>query len=133
MDLGESHPPKGIFVCHLCGLSVPYTYFGQNPPHTHSVILLEECYVMMDPFTPEKEKFLVLGSVCSLCKQVVCIGTECSLFYSKRFCLPCVTKNKSEFPPEIRQDLEKRKAQSSSYTDQEGRNLIYHQRRWPVK
>ncbi|PIO37787.1 hypothetical protein AB205_0030370, partial [Aquarana catesbeiana] len=38
MDLGESHPPKGIFVCHLCGLSVPYTYFGQNPPHTHSVM-----------------------------------------------------------------------------------------------
>ncbi|XP_072256363.1 cysteine-rich DPF motif domain-containing protein 1 [Pyxicephalus adspersus] len=111
MDLGELHPPKGIFRCYLCELSVPYSYFGQKPPSSHSVILLEECYIMMDPFSPEKEKFLVLGSVCNLCKQVVCVGTECSLFYSKRFCLPCVTKNKSEFPPEIWQDLDKRKAQ----------------------
>ncbi|CAI9609401.1 unnamed protein product [Staurois parvus] len=68
MDLGESHPPKGIFVCHLCGLSVPYTYFGQRPPNAHSVIFLEECYVTVDPFTPEREKVLVLGSICSLCK-----------------------------------------------------------------
>ncbi|KAM9313380.1 cysteine-rich DPF motif domain-containing protein 1 [Gastrophryne carolinensis] len=111
METDDSHPPKGLFECQLCKLAVPYTYFGRKPPSTQSIILLEECYVMVDPFTPDKDKFLVLGSPCSLCKQVVCVGNECSLFYSKRFCLPCITKNKSEFPPEIQQDLEKRKAQ----------------------
>ncbi|XP_068134319.1 cysteine-rich DPF motif domain-containing protein 1 isoform X2 [Hyperolius riggenbachi] len=112
MDLEEPHPARGIFECGLCGLSVPYTYFGQKPPSTQSVILLEECFIMMDPFTPDKDKFLVLGSPCSVCKRTVCVGTDCSLFYAKRFCLPCVTENKGEFPPEIQQDLEKRKAQT---------------------
>ncbi|XP_023558266.1 cysteine-rich DPF motif domain-containing protein 1 isoform X3 [Octodon degus] len=39
---------------------------------------------------------------------------ECSLFYSKRFCLPCVRENLGVFPAEIRQDLEKRKTPSST-------------------
>lgn len=34
---------------------------------------------------------------------------ECSLFYCRRFCLPCVQDNVSAFPQEIQQDLEKRK------------------------
>ncbi|KAG8579867.1 hypothetical protein GDO81_011078 [Engystomops pustulosus] len=74
--------------------------------------LLEECYVMRDPFLPDKDKFLILGSPCSLCGRVVCVGADCSLFYSKRFCLPCVTKNIDSFPAEIQQDLDKRKAQA---------------------
>ncbi|KAM4748689.1 LOW QUALITY PROTEIN: cysteine-rich DPF motif domain-containing protein 1 [Rhinophrynus dorsalis] len=110
MDSEDDHRPKGLFECQLCKLSVPYTYFGQKPPNTRSVILLEECYVMKEPFNPDKEKFLVLGSPCSLCKKVVCV--ECSLFYSKRFCLPCMTKNRESFPPEIQQDLDRRKVQS---------------------
>lgn len=36
--------------------------------------LLEECYVTRDPFSPDKEKFLVLGSNCSLCGSCVCVG-----------------------------------------------------------
>uniref|UniRef100_G1QAI5 Cysteine-rich DPF motif domain-containing protein 1 n=2 Tax=Myotis lucifugus TaxID=59463 RepID=G1QAI5_MYOLU len=71
--------------------------------------LLEESYVMKDPFTPDKDRFLILGSRCSVCGRLVCVGPECSLFYSKRFCLPCVQKNLQAFPQEIRQDLEKRK------------------------
>ncbi|XP_064889534.1 cysteine-rich DPF motif domain-containing protein 1 isoform X3 [Columba livia] len=39
------------------------------------VRLLEECYVMKDPFTPDKDKFLILGSHCSLCNRSVCVGT----------------------------------------------------------
>ncbi|KAM8973722.1 cysteine-rich DPF motif domain-containing protein 1 [Pelodytes ibericus] len=114
MELDESTQPKGLFECQLCKLSIPYTYFGQKPPNAHSVILLEECYVTKDPFSPEREKFLILGSHCNLCKQVVCAGAECSLFYSKRFCLPCINKNKSEFPHEIQQDLDKRKSQTKT-------------------
>ncbi|KAF7248258.1 Cysteine-rich DPF motif domain-containing protein 1 [Varanus komodoensis] len=42
-------------------------------------ILLEECYVMKDPFTSDKGKFLLLGSRCSLCCKRVCVGTGCKL------------------------------------------------------
>ncbi|KAF6119535.1 hypothetical protein HJG60_010023 [Phyllostomus discolor] len=69
--------------------------------------LLEESFVTKDPFTPDKDRFLVLGSRCSVCSRL-----ECSLFYSKRFCLPCVQENVHAFPQEIRHDLEKRKVPS---------------------
>ncbi|XP_040493649.1 cysteine-rich DPF motif domain-containing protein 1 isoform X2 [Ursus maritimus] len=36
--------------------------------------LLEESYVMKDPFTSDKDRFLVLGSKCSLCSRLVCVG-----------------------------------------------------------
>nr|XP_014719954.1 cysteine-rich DPF motif domain-containing protein 1 isoform X4 [Equus asinus] len=104
--------PLGVFTCQLCALTAPYSYVGQKPPDTQSVVLLEESYVMKDPFTSDKDRFLILGSRCSLCSRLVCVGPECSLFYSKRFCLPCVQENIDAFPQEIRQDLEKRKVPS---------------------
>ncbi|XP_012612537.2 cysteine-rich DPF motif domain-containing protein 1 [Microcebus murinus] len=112
------HRPLGMFECELCALTAPYSYVGQKPPNTQSVVLLEESYIMKDPFTSDKDRFLVLGSRCSLCSRLVCVGQECSLFYSKRFCLPCVQKNISAFPQEIRQDLEKRKAPSKKPSSQ---------------
>ncbi|CAD7677021.1 unnamed protein product [Nyctereutes procyonoides] len=112
--------PLGVFKCQLCALTAPYSYVGQKPPDTHSVVLLEESYVMKDPFTPDKDRFLVLGSRCSLCSRLVCVSPECSLFYSKRFCLPCVRENMDAFPQEIRQDLEKRKAPSKRPASQPG-------------
>nr|XP_013803313.1 PREDICTED: cysteine-rich DPF motif domain-containing protein 1 isoform X2 [Apteryx mantelli mantelli] len=75
----ESHKeaqPKGEFKCQLCGLTAPYTYYGQKPPNTRSIVLLEESYVMKDPFTPDKDRFLILGSQCSLCSRSVCVGTS---------------------------------------------------------
>nr|XP_045376507.1 cysteine-rich DPF motif domain-containing protein 1 isoform X3 [Camelus bactrianus] len=38
--------------------------------------LLEESYVMRDPFTADKGRFLILGSRCSLCGRLVCVGPE---------------------------------------------------------
>ncbi|PNJ37233.1 CDPF1 isoform 7 [Pongo abelii] len=98
------------------------TPFGPVPgrPVPSAGCLLEESYVMKDPFTSDKDRFLVLGSRCSLCSRLVCVGPECSLFYSKRFCLPCVRENISAFPQEIRQDLEKRKAPSKRTPSQPG-------------
>ncbi|XP_023590390.1 cysteine-rich DPF motif domain-containing protein 1 isoform X4 [Trichechus manatus latirostris] len=78
--------PQGVFECQLCALSAPYSYVGQKPPNTRSVVLLEESYVLKDPFTADRDKFLVLGSRCSVCSRLVCVG------------------------PEIRQDVDKRKA-----------------------
>ncbi|XP_055963078.1 cysteine-rich DPF motif domain-containing protein 1 [Sorex fumeus] len=102
--------PLGTFECQLCALTAPYSYVGQKPPNTQSVVLLEESYVMKDPFSPDQQRFLVLGSRCSACGRLVCVGQGCSLFYCRRFCLPCVRENLSAFPQEIRQDLDKRKA-----------------------
>ncbi|XP_054551952.1 cysteine-rich DPF motif domain-containing protein 1 isoform X2 [Talpa occidentalis] len=112
--------PLGVFECQLCALTAPYSYMGQKPPNTQCVLLLEESYVTKDPFTPDKDRFLVLGSRCSVCGRLVCVGPECSLFYAKRFCLPCVRENIGAFPWEIRQDLEKRKFPSKRPASQPG-------------
>ncbi|NWH95737.1 CDPF1 protein, partial [Aegithalos caudatus] len=73
--------------------------------------LLEEAYILKDPFTPEKDKFLIAGSHCSLCSRAVCVGTDCSLFYSKCFSLPCVKENLKAFPLGIQAFMDKRKPQ----------------------
>lgn len=36
--------------------------------------LLEESYVMKDPFSPDRDRFLVLGARCSICGRLVCVG-----------------------------------------------------------
>ncbi|XP_007892877.1 cysteine-rich DPF motif domain-containing protein 1 [Callorhinchus milii] len=108
MQSNEELEQKGVFECKLCGLTAPYSYYGQKPPNPHSIVLLEKCYTMKDPFTPDKDKFLILGAHCHLCNTTVCVGQECSLFYTKRFCIPCVKENLEEFPKEIQSDLEKK-------------------------
>ncbi|XP_067554498.1 cysteine-rich DPF motif domain-containing protein 1 isoform X7 [Pseudorca crassidens] len=110
MECEAERRPLGVFECQLCALTAPYSYVGQQPPGAQSVALLEESYVMRDPFTPNKDRFLILGSRCS----------DCSLFYSKRFCLPCVRENIDAFPQEIQQDLEKRKVPSKRPASQPG-------------
>ncbi|XP_032077910.1 cysteine-rich DPF motif domain-containing protein 1 isoform X1 [Thamnophis elegans] len=110
------------FECELCGLSAPFSYYGHKPPNAYSVTLLEDCYVMNDPFTPDKDRFLILGARCSRCHKRVCAGPDCSLFYSKRFCLPCVKAHITEFPVEIEDDL-KKKAHSKSSKKGDSKNL----------
>ncbi|NXN91873.1 CDPF1 protein, partial [Rhinopomastus cyanomelas] len=113
MDASREAQPAE-FTCELCGLKAPYTYYGKKPPNTGSVVILEESYVMKDPFTPDKDKFLILGSHCSVCRKAVCVGADCSLFYCRRFCLPCVNKNLQAFPLEIQEDVSKRKPQQKT-------------------
>ncbi|XP_029969655.1 cysteine-rich DPF motif domain-containing protein 1-like [Salarias fasciatus] len=113
MDQTTTEIPPKIFTCQLCGLSSPFVYYGQKPPNTRAIVLLEECFVTKDPFSPEKEKFLVLGSTCSLCSLCVCVASDCSLFYTKRFCMRCVNKHLDQFPHQIQAELAKKKQQSS--------------------
>ncbi|XP_073940799.1 cysteine-rich DPF motif domain-containing protein 1 isoform X3 [Castor canadensis] len=110
--------PLGVFECQLCALTAPYSYVGQKPPNTQSVVLLEESYIMKDPFTSDKGRFLVLGARCSVCSKLVCVGPECSLFYSRRFCLPCVQENIGDFPQEIQRDMATRTAASKRPSSQ---------------
>ncbi|CAB1347385.1 unnamed protein product [Coregonus sp. 'balchen'] len=75
---------QNMFTCHLCSLSTPFTYYGQKPPNTRAIVLLEECFVTKDPFSPDRERFLILGSNCSLCHITVCVGTvRCLLILPK--------------------------------------------------
>ncbi|XP_039625188.1 cysteine-rich DPF motif domain-containing protein 1 isoform X1 [Polypterus senegalus] len=109
MEHAEGTIKEQLFSCDLCGLTSPFSYYGQKPPNTRSIVLLEECYVMKDPFSPEKDKFMIIGSRCSLCNKNVCVGMECSLFYTKRFCLPCVNIHFKEFPDQVQMEIAKRK------------------------
>ncbi|XP_015253220.1 PREDICTED: cysteine-rich DPF motif domain-containing protein 1 [Cyprinodon variegatus] len=113
MEQTSIETPQSTFCCQLCGLSSPFTYYGQKPPNTRAIVLLEECFVAKDPFSPEKEKFLVLGSTCSLCNICVCVGPDCSLFYTKRFCMKCVNRHLDHFPQQIQAELAKKKQSSN--------------------
>ncbi|XP_048743486.2 cysteine-rich DPF motif domain-containing protein 1-like isoform X1 [Ostrea edulis] len=96
----NSEKPKEIFVCQNCRFSVPYDYFGRRPPFSKSFVLMEEAFVMKDPFSADGG-MITLGSNCSSCGAIVCLSQDCSLFYTKRFCLPCVKRNLRDFPSEI--------------------------------
>ncbi|XP_043944198.1 cysteine-rich DPF motif domain-containing protein 1 isoform X2 [Protopterus annectens] len=74
MQPGEESSSKVKFECQLCGFTAPYSYYGQKPPNSRSIVFLEECFIMKDPFTPEKGKFLILGSHCSLCNKITCVN-----------------------------------------------------------
>ncbi|NXH90973.1 CDPF1 protein, partial [Edolisoma coerulescens] len=115
MNAPKEVQTPGEFKCELCELSALYTYYGQMPPNSRShEVPSEEACVMKDPFTSDKDKFLVVGSHCSLCSRAVCVGTDCSLFCSKRFCLLCVKENLKAYPLEIQEDMDKRRPQQKS-------------------
>lgn len=89
-------------------------YFGKVPPFTKNIEFLEDSYVMRDPFSPPPSKhgsrsfteyFIVLGTHCVLCRNVVC--RDCSLFYKSTFCFPCAESRIKEFPLEIQSKIRK--------------------------
>ncbi|XP_071174274.1 cysteine-rich DPF motif domain-containing protein 1-like isoform X2 [Mytilus edulis] len=66
--------------------------------------LMEDSYLCKDPFSAEGG-FITLGSHCSMCQLSVCCSTECSLFYTKRFCIDCCKSKIEQFPQEIQQEI----------------------------
>ena len=92
------------FCCARCGLSEMCQYHGRKPQFVRNGLeFSEDCYVMLDPFTPYRSKapnnFLVLGSDCAGCGETVCV--ECSLYFTKRICMQCAQFNINEFPSEV--------------------------------
>jgi len=69
---------------------------------------MEEGYLRVDPFS-EFPRPLFLGAACAACAAPVCASASCSLFYAKRFCIPCAKANSAAFPLELQLDLQKRK------------------------
>ncbi|XP_045166712.2 cysteine-rich DPF motif domain-containing protein 1-like [Mercenaria mercenaria] len=101
------------FLCYKCQLKIKYDYFGTKPPFAKSIILLEDTYIMKDPFSSEMG-MISLGSHCSLCRKSVCSSGDCSIFYTKRFCLSCVQDKIEEFPVEIQQELKNKALRQTS-------------------
>jgi Cysteine-rich domain len=107
-------PEKISFRCSSCGMSESVDYFGKTPPFIRNVELLEETYIMKDPFTapPSKhgtrsftEYFIVIGVHCRLCQEIFC--KDCSLFYKSSFCFPCAQSEIHQFPLEIQSKIRK--------------------------
>ncbi|XP_055678503.1 cysteine-rich DPF motif domain-containing protein 1 [Lutzomyia longipalpis] len=104
------------FCCSLCSMSEKCDYVGKNPPFARKIQLIEDSYIMIDPFSPppidsrkqsSAERYLVLGAECSVCQRVVCRGTECSFFYTATFCTECVREKLREFPLEVQTKIRK--------------------------
>ncbi|KAK2547499.1 Cysteine-rich DPF motif domain-containing protein 1 [Acropora cervicornis] len=100
----KSLSDKPIFSCSSCAFECHYEYFGKKPPCSKSVMLLEDAYVIRDPFSPSAGH-LTIGGNCCLCSKNVCMAQTCSIFYTKRFCISCVEKNIGEFPFEIQREI----------------------------
>lgn len=116
-----------LFKCFICNIHSKYNYYGTRPlerlliskspgeltseqknylvnsAKKENVILLEKCFVCDDPFSQTKaSNYLILGAKCFHCDKMVCVGSECSIFYyKKRFCVNCVKLNMDQFPKEI--------------------------------
>lgn len=103
----ESSPPPH-FKCEHCQLDEIYDYFGRSPPWSTRTILLENAYIMKDPFSlPQKRQVLIIGAKCSMCERNVCMSPKCSLFFSKRFCKHCALKNITYFPTQVQLKVKK--------------------------
>lgn len=111
-EVKKEEPIKKIpFSCSICGISEKCHYLGTKPPFCKAFIEFEEeCFVIIDPFTPRQSRtasnFLVIGGVCSHCKEEVCV--ECSIYFTKRFCMKCSEFNINEFPKEIQGKIVKK-------------------------
>lgn len=95
----EAEEEIKIFKCSICLLEEQYGYKGQNPPFSRHVKMLEDSYIMEDPyFPPGKNEFIILGADCFICNNSVCKSPECSFFYLKTYCMNCLKENISYFP-----------------------------------
>lgn len=107
-DVTSKNERGGTFTCGVCGLTELYHYYGRKPPFHKGVTFLEDCYLLQDPFRSETAgSFLLLGAECSACSTVVCQAATCSIFYTKRFCIPCASASMQEFPTEVQTRIKK--------------------------
>ncbi|XP_055903823.1 cysteine-rich DPF motif domain-containing protein 1 [Eupeodes corollae] len=109
--------PRINFTCSSCEMNEMVHYKGTEPPFVLGVKLMEESYVMRDPFQQhpprwrkKPEFFICLGAHCCLCDRIVCKDAECSFFYVSTFCLNCAKEAVKSFPLEVQTKLRKQLA-----------------------
>lgn len=94
------------FQCSSCIFKQEYDYFGSNPPQVKNYILLEDGYVIEDPFFPPKRgKIVILGAHCIKCRKSVCKDVNCSVYFDGTFCIQCAKNNLKCFPLTIQEKL----------------------------
>nr|XP_008195524.1 PREDICTED: cysteine-rich DPF motif domain-containing protein 1 [Tribolium castaneum] len=96
------------FHCEICALHERYDYFGNSPPFVRHYRLLENAYVIEDPFVPPKQnEFIILGSHCVKCGKSVCKDINCSFYYDGTHCIHCAKSSIDSFPPNVQQKINK--------------------------
>jgi len=132
-----------VFQCSLCPFYAAYDrydskYLNESTVTTTknkkdpsiTIDLLEQVYLLRDPFIAIKDKdkdkedqtkisSLIIGSTCSVCSRPVCVHSDCSLFYTRRFCLKCLSKYRDEFPREILDEINVKKLEKFINEDYE--------------
>lgn len=97
--------PEILFACRSCTMSETVQYKGTCPPFATNIKLLEDSYVMRDPFQlkgrSKPEAFIVIGADCCICDKPVCKDVACSFFYAKTFCTKCAEENIHRLPKEV--------------------------------
>ena len=116
------------FRCRRCGLSQEAHFFGKGKPRfcRGQLEVTEPSYLMLDPFSPRvagKANFLLLGGICVVCEakeeeeegdgsgiaaESASVCVDCSVFYSKRFCVDCAAENIRYFPVEVQAKIRRK-------------------------
>lgn len=96
------------FQCSVCKYHERYDYFGMNPSYMKNYILLEDSYVIEDPFLPPRQgEYIILGANCSACNKAVCKDQRCSIYFDKTICINCAKDCLSSFPKVLQDKLNK--------------------------
>lgn len=99
---------ENIFKCALCNLNEKFEYFGRNPPFLKNYQLLEDAYVIVDPFhPPNQNQILILGSYCIHCKKMVCKDMHCSIYFEGTHCIKCAKLHMNNFPVTIQDKIKR--------------------------
>lgn len=104
----EEENKKTYFECSSCVFRTIYEYFGREPPKFKGYKLLENAYVIENPFIPPKQNnFIVIGAHCVKCEKTVCKDDSCSFYYVGTYCLECAKKEASKFPSVVQEKFNK--------------------------
>lgn len=125
MAKSENEEAK-VFQCSLCPFYASYDRYDskylddsivtnkKSKEANLTIQLLENVYLLRDPFVSIKESdkedptripSVIIGGTCSVCSSPVCLHGDCSVFYTRRFCLGCVARYREEFPREILDEI----------------------------
>ncbi|TPP57537.1 hypothetical protein FGIG_06540 [Fasciola gigantica] len=68
-----------LFCCSICDFRIPYDTKGRGSKYLSKEIqILEDAYIMRDPFADNNLGGIILGADCCLCKRMVCVSQALS-------------------------------------------------------
>ncbi|KAA0190474.1 hypothetical protein FBUS_07182 [Fasciolopsis buskii] len=83
-----------LFCCSVCNFLIPFDTKGRKSKFLSSdVHILEDVYIMRDPFADDNLGGIIIGADCLICKKMVCVSPACSTFLKERYCRFCYAKH----------------------------------------